>query len=162
MLYSAFIMNKQPNIPGEIVIADQEFSLPKAWKVNAWLFVAALTSALSDVIYSQALRQWPIGVRLAILIFEYGAVVLWVRRLVVWIHGMDEMHRQVTLATFLFSVSATLIFTLLWLRLEVGGFFEALVGARTGFGMGTLSFAILVHSIFYEIGHYLIFNRRYK
>jgi hypothetical protein len=154
--------SKTTNIPGEIVIADQEFSLRKAWMVNAWLFVAALTSALSDVIYSQALRQWPVGLRLGILLFEYAAVLLWVRRLARWIRGMDEMHRQVTLATLLFSVSATLIFTLLWLRLEVGGFFEALIGAHTGFGMGTLSFAILGHSIFYGIGHYLIFNRRFK
>jgi len=155
-------MHTKPNIPGEIVIADQEFSLPKAWRVNAWLGVAALTSALSDVIYSAEIRQWPVGLRLAILLFEYAAVLLWVRRLAVWIRGMDEMHRQVTLATFLFSVSATLLFTLLWLRLEVGGFFESLIGARTGFGMGTLSFAILAHSVFFGLGHYLIFNRRFK
>ncbi len=155
-------MNTKPNIPGEIVIADQEFSLKKAWNVNAWLFAAALTSALSDVIYSAELRHWPVVGRLAVLIFEYAAVLLWVRRLVKWIRGMDEMHRQMTLATFLFSVTATLLFTLLWLRLEVGDFFEALFGCRTGFGMGTLSFAILVHSIFYGVGHFLIFNRRYK
>jgi hypothetical protein len=155
-------MNTQPNIPGEIVIADREFSLRKAWDVNGWLGVAALTSALSDVVYSPALRQWPVGWRLAILLFEYAAVLLWVRRLAVWIRGMDEMHRQITLATLLFSVGSTLLFTLLWLRLEVGGFFEALAGGRTGFGMGTLGFAILVHSVFFGLGHYLIFNRRYR
>lgn len=155
-------MNNKPNIPGEIVLADKEFSLPKAWKVNVWLFVATLTSALADVIYSHALRQWSIGWRVAILLFEFAAVLLWVRRLGEWIRGMDEMHRQVTLATFMFSVSATLLFTLLWLRLEVGDFFEAIVGARLGFGMGTLSFAILMHSIFYGVGHYAIFNRRFK
>ena len=155
-------MSHQPNIPGEIVLADQEFSLPKAWSVNAWLFAAVLTSALSEVVYSQAFRQWPVGGRLVILLFEYAAILLWVRRLAVWIRGMDEMHRQITLATFLFSVGATLLFTLLWLRLEVGGYFEALFGGRTGFGMGSLSFAILVHSVFFAVGHYLIFNRRYR
>ena len=155
-------MNTKPNVPGEIVIADREFSLLKAWNVNAWLFVAALTSALSDVIYSAELRHWPVVCRLSVLIFEFAAVLLWVRRLARWIRGMDEMHRQMTLATFLFSVTATLLFTLLWLRLEVGDFFEALFGGRTGFGMGTLSFAILIHSVFYGVGHFLIFNRRYK
>jgi len=151
-----------PNIPGEVVPAGQEFSLPKAWNVNAWLLVAALTSALSDVVYSQALRQWPVGWRLAILLFEYAAVLLWVRRLAAWIRGMDEMHRQITVATFLFSVGTTLLLTLLWLRLEAGGYFEAIIGRRLGFGMGTLSFAILVHSVFFALGHYLIFNRRYR
>ena len=125
-------------------------------------FVAALTSALSDVIYSAELRHWPMAGRLAVFIFEYAAVLLWVRRLVKWIRGMDEMHRQMTLATLLFSVTSTLLFTLFWLRLEVGGFFEAIIGCRTGFGMGTLSFAILFHSIFYGVGHLLIFNRRYR
>ena len=162
MLYINSIMNSKPNVPGEIVIADQEFSLKKAWNVNAWIFVAAVTSALSDVIFSAELRCWPVGLRLAILIFEFAAVLLWVRRLAKWIRGMDEMHRQITIATFLFSVTATLVFTLLWLRLEVGGFIEALFGCRTGFGMGTLSFAILVHSVFYGVGHHLIFSRRCK
>jgi len=155
-------MNTKPNIPGEVVIADREFSLAKAWNVNAWLCVAALTSALGDVVYSAELRQWPAGVRLGILLFEYAALLLWVRRLVIWVRGMDEMHRQTTLATFIFSVTATLLFTLLWLRLEVGGFFEAFLGGRTGFGMGTLSFAILVHSFFFGLGHRFIFNRRNK
>lgn len=155
-------MNAKPNVPGEAVIGDREFSLRKSWSVNVWLCVAALTSALCDVVYSPVVRQWPMALRLAIVAVEFGAVLLWVRRLAFWIRGMDEMHRRLTLTTFLFSVSATLLFFLLWFRLEVGGFFEAILGQRLGWGMGTVSFGILMHSIFYGLGHCLIFNRRYQ
>jgi hypothetical protein len=161
MLYTIPNMNSQTNIPGEMVIGDREFSLQRSWKLNTWLVVAAAISALCDVIYSPVVRQWPVAWRLAVVLVPFVALALWVRSLARWIRGMDELQRRITISTFLFAVSGTLLYILLWFRLEVTGLFEAIIGQRLGWGMGTVSFGILTFSVIYGVGH-RIFTRRYQ
>ena len=154
-------MKTEPNIPGEIVLGDREFSVRRGFAVNVWLIAAALISALGDVIFSHAVWQWPAGWRLLILFAPFVAVALWVRCLVRWFRGMDELHRGITLTALLLAVSATLFYFLLWFRLEVTGLSELIFGRRLGWGMGTVSFGILLFSIFYGFGHRIL-SRRFQ
>ena len=93
----------------------------------------------------------------------FAAILLWVRDLVRWIRGMDELHRRITLAAVLFAVSATFFFVMLWHRLEVAGFFRDLSRPQNRRQLGYLHSRsyIFADDILLFLG-FGIFNRRYK
>lgn len=164
MLYIAFNMNKQLNIPGEIFLGEKSYSWRADWRVNGWLFVATLISAFGDIIFHHAVWQWPLAGRVALELAQFLALALWGRNLIRWIRGMDELHRQIVTAAVLFAVGATFFVLLLWHRLDVVGFFNAVFGQPKSGGswdICTVGHGFLVLTLFYFLG-YAIFNRRYK
>ena len=164
MLYSGFVMNAKPNVPGEIFLGEKEYSWRADWRVNGWLFVATIISALADVMFPHVVRQWPLGGRAAIVVAEFLAIALWAHGLTRWIRGMDELHRRITTSAVLFSVSATFFFLMLWHRLERAGLFDAILpGSKTGVGWDicTVGHGFLLLTLFYFAG-FSFFNRRYK
>src|SRR3954470_6805691 len=120
MLYTLH-MDKKPNVPGEICLGEKEHSWRIDWQGNSWAFVAKLISAFSDIVFANVVRQWPLEMRVSVVIVEFFAVGLWVRSLVRWIRGMDEMHRRITVAAILFAISAAFFFLMLWRRLDAAG-----------------------------------------
>jgi cytosine/uracil/thiamine/allantoin permease len=163
MLYTAF-MNSKPNVPGDIFMGEKEYSWRKDWNVNGWLFVATIISALCDVMFPQVTRQWPLGWRIGVVCAEFAAIALWARALTVWIRGMDEMHRRITISAVLFAVSATFFFAMLWHRLDHAGLFAAIFPKPKnggGWDICTVGHEFLLLTLFYFVGHG-IFNRRYK
>src|SRR3954453_13967382 len=164
ILYSA-LMSIKPNLPDEIWLGKKEYSLRTDWKVNAWLFAATIVSAASDIMFPQQVREWNIGLRTLIAFIPFLAIPLWVRSLAHWIRGMDELHRRITLAAILFSISVTFFFVMLWHRLETAGVFQALFPGSTSpegsWDIATVGHAFLLLTLFYFTG-YSIFNRRYK
>jgi uncharacterized membrane protein len=162
MLYTGFVMNSKPNIPDEIFLGGSKlYSWRTDLRVNGWLMVAILISAASEIIFAHQVRQLDATLRTLIALAPFLVLVLWMRNLAQWIRGMDELHRRITLAAVLFAVSATFFFVMLWHRLEVAGFFEAICPGRKGWDICTLSHVFLLMTLFYIFGHTL-FNRRYK
>src|SRR3954464_14400674 len=124
-------MNTKPNLPDEIWLGKKEYSAWTDWKVNGWLFVATIISGASDIMFPQVVREWPIAVRALVALVPFVLLLLWVRSLARWVRGMDELHRRITLAAILFTVSATFFFVVLWHRLERAGVFQAIFTTRS-------------------------------
>jgi len=163
MLYTA-LMNTRPNVPDEIWLGRKEYSWCSDLKVNGWLFVATIISALADILFPHIVQQWPLGARVSIVAAEFIAIVLWVRSLTRWIQGMDELHRRVTVSAVLFSIGATFFLLMLWHRLNAAGVFNSVFGASKADGswdICTVSHGFLLMTFFYFAG-FSIFNRRFK
>lgn len=157
-------MNEKPNVPGEIFLGNQEYSWRMDWQVNGWLFVATLISAFCDIIFVSAVKQWPLGWRVGIVVAQFLALLLWSRSLARWIRGMDEMHARITINAVLFAVGATFFVLLFWHRLEAAGLFNVILPKpRSGGGWDimTVGHGFLLLTLFYFIGHSR-FNRRFK
>ncbi len=152
----------KPNIPDEIFLGgSKQYSWRTDCRVNGWLMVAVLMSGASDFFFAQQVRQLDVAWRTVIALAPFLVLPLWMRNLAQWIRGMDELHRRITLAAVLFTVSATFFFVLLWHRLEAAGFFEAICPGRKSWDIGTVGHEVLLLTFFYILGH-TIFNRRFK
>lgn len=168
MLYIALTMTSKlnkPNVPGEIFMGQKDYSWRADWKVNGWLFVAAVISALSEFLFAQEVRHWPLVYQIGIVIAEFLAIALWIRDLTIWIRGMDELHRRITTSAVLFAVSATFFVMMLWHRLDRAGLFNAIfpkpkIGS-VGWDICTVGHGFLLLTLFYFVG-FTVFNRRYK
>lgn len=154
-------MNIKPNVPDEISPGKEDYSWKTDRKVNGWLFLAVLISAASDFFFTHQIKQWPVALRTIIALAPFLAILFWARSVARWIHGMDELHQRITVAAILFAVSATFFFVLLWHRLDVAGFFEAICPGRKSWDIGTIGHMSLLLIFFYIIG-FSIFNRRFK
>jgi len=163
MLYIPAMSTKSP-VPDELIMFDKQFSWRRAWKVCRWWFVAFLISAVFDVIFPEMKKQWPLALRVTIVLAEFFALLLFMFDAARWIRGMDELQRRITLAAFLFSVSASFFLFVLWLRLEREGFFNAVFGPPVmngTWGISSVAHACALLGGFYGVG-FLIFKRRYK
>jgi hypothetical protein len=157
-------MNHTPNIPGEIFLGEKEYSLRADWRVNGWLLVATLVSAFSDILFPSIVKQWPLGWRAGIVLVQFLAIALWAGALMRWIRGMDEMHRRITVASVLSSISATFFCLMLWHRLDGAGVFIAAFGSPKPGGswdICTLTHGFLLLTFFYFVS-FSTFNRRYR
>ena len=163
-LYSRF-MNSKPNLPDAIWLGKKDYSAWTDFKVNGWLFVATLISGLSDILFPHVVREWPIGVRTLVTIVPFIALLFWMQSLGRWIRGMDELHRRVTVAAVLFTVSTTFFLVVLWHRLETAGVFQAIFPSSNrstaSWDIATVGHIFLLMTFCYFLG-YRIFNRRYQ
>jgi hypothetical protein len=78
---------------------------------------------------------------------------------------MDELHRRITLAAILFTVSVTFFFVMLWHRVEKAGVFQSVSSvdkySEASWDIGTVGHIFLLMTFCYFLG-YRIFNRRYQ
>ena len=147
-------MNNKPNIPEELV-TWKYYSFRTDVKVNGWCWVALLTSFVNEFFLLPFHKDWPIVMRAVIALIPLVACLLWVRSVAQWIRGMDELHRNITLAACLFAAIATLFEVTALHLLVVAGVFSANFIASSSFAsIGSVG-------CFYGLGHFL-FNRRYK
>jgi len=157
-------MSNPPSIPDELIMFDRQFSWRTAWKVARYWLLAFMLSAAFDLIFPDVKKHWSPGGRAALVAAEFLALVLFYFDAAKWIRGMDELQRRVALELFLFSVSASFCFFLLWLRLEREGFFNAIFGPplwNNTWGISSVAHACALLGGFYGLG-FLIFKRRYK
>jgi hypothetical protein len=156
-------MNK-PNLPGEIQPGPQ-YSFAVDCKVNAWMFGAMAISVVTDLFYRHEVLEWPAYLRAIAAVAPLLAILLWVRRLARWIHGMDELHRAITSNVCLFSTAATFFLILAWqhlVRLEVfQAFFPGRMRAYASVDVGVPWLILWLLLIFYAVGQ-RIFTRRYR
>ena len=154
----------KPNLPGEIQPGPQ-YSFAVDCKVNAWMFAAMAISLATDLFYRHEVREWPAYLRAIAAVAPLLAVLLWIRRLARWIHGMDELHRAVTTAACLFATATTFFFIAAWqhlVRLEV---FQAVFPGRMK-AYATLDLCVpwlilWLLLVSYAVGQRL-FTRRYQ
>ncbi len=161
MLYTGG-MNEKPNLPEEIMFGPA-YSLRANLKANTWAFVAMLLSLAGDVLLAQH-NDWGAVPRVIIAMMPLLISLLWVRSFVRWIHGMDEMHRRMTLEACLFATVVTLFVVTAWHLLDQAGFFQpGVLPARLHLGrhFHTASFPISLVLAFYFLG-YVRINRRYQ
>ena len=158
-------MNSKPNIPDEIWLGKAEYSLWTDWKVNGWLFLAAIISGVCDILFPHQISQWPLGLRVVVAMVPFLALLLWVRSLARWIGGMDELHRRITLAAVLFTTGASFFVVMAWHRLDKAGVFQALFppgrNPDASWDIATVGHVFLLMTLFYFCS-YAVFNRRYR
>jgi hypothetical protein len=158
-------MSNKPNLPDEIWLGKKEYSAWTDWNVNGWLFVATIISGLSDIMFPHEVKQWSIAMRTLVALIPFLALLLWVRSLARWIRGMDELHRRITVAATLFTVSVTFFVVVLWHRLEKAGVFQAIFPAgkssSANWDISTVGHIFLLMTFCYFLGC-RIFNRRYQ
>ena len=156
-------MNSKPNLPDEIWLGKKEYSAWTDWRVNGWLFVATIISGAADIVFVHVVKEWSIAMRAVVAVVPFLALLLWVKNLSHWIRGMDELHRRITVAATLFSVSATFLLVVLWHRLDVAGVFQALFpgGKDAKWDIVTVGHIFLLMTICYFAG-YRMFNSRYQ
>lgn len=116
MLY-ILCMQTKLNVPGEIE-PGPSYSFRSDWRVNAWMYVAMAISVLTDLVFRNEVRSWPELFRALAALSPLLAILLWIRRLVRWIQGMDELDRSITKAACLFATAATFFFILAWHHLS--------------------------------------------
>ena len=166
MLYSENMNAKpstKPNLPNEI-FWGQEYSWRKDMQVNFWLTMAAIVSALADIIFRHVVKQWPMEGRVAVVLVEFLCLALWSRAMIRWIHGMDEMQRRITTSVAFFAVGATFFIMMLWHRLDREGLFNLILPqpkAGGSWDICTVCHGFLLFVLFYSIGR-VMFNRQYK
>ena len=156
-------MSTKPNLPDEIWLGKKDYSVWTDWRVNGWLFVATILSGASDILFPRAVSGWPVAARAAVAVIPFISLLLWARALARWVRGMDELHRRITVAAILFTVSATFFFVVLWHRLDRAGVFQAIFGnsSAASWDIGTVGHIFLLMTCCYFLG-YRIFNRRYQ
>ncbi|HKW30444.1 MAG TPA: hypothetical protein VJT54_13990 [Verrucomicrobiae bacterium] len=147
-------MNNEPNLPEELA-PGKYYSFRAEMKVNGWCWVAVLTSFAGECWLLPHHKDWPVMLRTIVALVPLVASLLWVRSVVEWIRGMDELHRRITLAACLFATIATLFVVAALHLLVVAGVFSAKFQATAGFVV------IWLVVCFYILGQ-AIFNRRYK
>ncbi len=139
------------------------YSLRANLKANTWAFVAMLLSLAGDILLARH-NDWSAAPRVIIAMVPLLISLLWVRSFVRWVHGMDEMHRRITLEACLFATVVTLFVVTAWHLLDQAGFFRTgVLPARLHLGshFHTASFPISLVLAFYFLG-YAIFKRRYQ
>ncbi|HMD54806.1 MAG TPA: hypothetical protein VKJ65_09680 [Phycisphaerae bacterium] len=158
------MMNDKLNVPDDIAWGKQEYSWRMYWKVNGWLVAATLISGLSEMMFPFVVNHWPLWARLSIVAAEFFAILLWIRAVVRWIRGMDEMHRRITTSAILCGLSATFFFMMLWHRLDRAGLFAVIFPKPKNGGswdICNIAIGFLLLVIFYGVAQ-TILNRRYK
>jgi hypothetical protein len=147
-------MNNKPNIPEELA-PGKHYSFRSELKVNGWCWVAVLMSFAGECWLLPHHKDWPVAWRAVIALTPLVASLLWVRSVAVWIRGMDELHRRITVAACLFATIATLFVVAALHFLVVAGVLSARFQASAGFVV------IWLVVCFYILGQ-AIFTRRYK
>lgn len=151
-------MNK-PNNPEEIWLGKSDYSWWVDFKVNGWLFLAALISGACDIVFRSSVQQGPTSLKVAAILVPFAALLLWARSIVRWIGGMDELHRRITMSAVLFSCSASFFVVTLWHRIAASGILPA--GPGVSWDIGTVAHVFLLMTFFYFLGYFLV-NRRYQ
>ena len=143
---------------------DKQFSLLTSLRVCRWWLFALVISAVFDVFFPELKKSLPLSGRVAIVLVEFLALLLFVFDAVRFIRRMDELQRRIAQAALFFSVSASFFVFVLWLRLEREGFFNAVWGPpqmNGTWGIASVALACVLLGGFYGLG-FLIFKRRYK
>jgi hypothetical protein len=123
--------------------------------VNGWSWVAVTTSFAAEVILIPHHHDWPVAFRVVLALIPLLASLLWVRSVMQWMRGMDELQRRITAASSVFATITTLFATAVMHLLVVAGVLPVRFQPTAGFVM------IWLVVCFYIMGR-TIFARRYQ
>src|SRR5690348_18005738 len=97
-------MNSKLNIPDEIGLWTGK---PYSWRDSlkaggGWMMLTYLTDVPGAYLISHH-KDWSLALRIMFALIPLAAALLYVRGVVRWIRGMDELHRQITVVAFGFA-----------------------------------------------------------
>ncbi len=147
-------MNNRLNLPEEIE-PGRHYSFRADIKVNGWAYAAAVTSFVGELSLLPQHKEWPTTLRAVIAFAPLGASLLWVRSVIQWMRGMDELQRRITTASSVFATTTTLFLVATSHLLVVAGVLPIRFQATAGFVI------IWLVVCFYIVGR-AFFNRRYQ
>ena len=124
-------------------------------RVNGWSWAAVLTSFVGEVFLLPHHQDWPTAWRAVIAVAPLIASLLWVRSVMQWMRGMDELQRRITMAASVFAVVTTLFIVAASHLMVIAGVFPGRFQVTAGFVI------IWLVVCFYLLGRRL-FNRRYQ
>ena len=152
-------MNNKPNIPEDMA---------HSWKAGGhWLMLVFVTDIPGAYLIAHH-KDWPIIQPIIIALLPLAASLLYIRAIVRWIRGMDEMHRQITQAAWGFAMVAYLVLTGVWsLLADRAGLLENMfhltrLGTLERMPFSNVTFITALTYVLYGIGYTHIFNRRFK
>jgi hypothetical protein len=159
-------MNQLPNLPEDIGFGKLA---PTSWRGSltragaAWMFTAYLTDVPGGILLRHH-PDWPVLLRLFIVLVPLIATALYVRGLAGWIRGLDELHRRVVLTSWLFATTVYLLLAITWLFLDRAGIFAALNLVRFHLDQMPFSNSSLAISLTFLLASagYAHFSRRYQ
>lgn len=140
----------------EAVQPGKDYSFRADIKLNAWALLAVATSGLARWLLHHH-PDWNPLLRATVVLAPLLPSLLYVRSIMRWIGGMDELQRRIQLEACLFATTGTVFITAALSLLQ-----EADVGASLTLphGIGWEgSFAAII--FLYVLGN-VIFNRRYR
>ena len=150
-----FPHEQKPPIPQEVEPGSGYYSFRTDFRVNGWLWAAALTSFVGEVLLLPQHQDWPTALRAVVALFPLVASLLWVRSVMRWMRGMDELQRRITTAASVFASVTTLFVIAASHLLVVAGVIPVRFQATSGFAI------IWLVVCFYLLGR-RIFSRRYQ
>jgi len=132
---------------------------------GGWMMLVFVTDVPGANLLSHH-KDWPLVLRVVITLIPLLAGLFYVRSIVRWIRGMDELHQRITQAAFLFATVAYLVLSVAWGLLKRTDVFEVIFQAtHLHFELmpfANCTFAIGMTYVLFGIGYVHIFNRRYK
>jgi len=157
-----------PNIPDEIGLWT---GWPYLWRESVkagggWMMLVYLTDVPGAYLIAHH-KEWPIAWRIVIALIPIAAALLYVRAVVRWVRGMDELHRKVTLSAFGFATVTYLFLTAVWSQLaDRAGIFEEVfhlsrLQTLERMPFSNCTFIIALTWVLFCVG-FTLFNRRYK
>jgi len=148
-------MNSKLTLPQEVEPGSGHYSLRTDIRVNGWSWAAVLTSFVGEVLLLPHHKDWPTALRAVVALVPLVASLLWVRSVMQWMRGMDELQRRITTAASVFASATTLFVIAISHVLVVAGVIPVSFHATAGFVI------IWLVVCFYLLGR-AIFNRRYQ
>ena len=165
-------MNKKPNIPEE-VIPGRNYSFRADMRVNSWIVAVGLTTFAGDMwLYHH--KDCPFMLRIIIALIPFPTTLLWMRSIMRWIRGMDELHRRIAIEAWLFGTTITLAIITVWRRFNQAGTLETIFQPSQFLEILVLRifpdkvaltddyFLTLVSIVLFFILGHSIFKRRFK
>ena len=147
-------MNNNLNLPEEVE-PGRHYSFGADMKVNGWAYASALTSFAAEVFLLPQHTEWPTALRVIIAFAPLVTGLLWVRSIMQWMRGMDELQRRITAAASVFATTTTLFVIAAAHLLMVAGVLPVRFQA-------TASFVVIWLVVcFYIVGR-VLFNRRFQ
>lgn len=148
-------MNDNLSLPEAVEPGTGHYSFRTDLRVNGWSWAAVLTSFAGEVFLLPRHPEWPTAVRAVIALVPLVASLLWVRSIMQWMRGMDELQRRITMAATVFAVVTTLFVVAGWHLMVIAGVFPGRFQLTAGFVIIWLVVCL------YLLGRRL-FNRRYQ
>ena len=154
LLYTARM--SEPILP-ESVQPGKHYSFRADLKLNTWAFVALLVSAIARWLLRHH-PEWGALLQSAVALSPLIPSLFYVRSIVRWIGGMDELQRRIQLEAALFATIGTVLITTAIGLLEGNGLLFSSGRLQHGLGWeGT--FAVII--FLYVLGN-IVVNRRYR
>lgn len=155
-LYSTGVNKPNPlNTPDFCNPFSGHYSFKKDIKLNAWCVVAAVSYAINMTLAKRH-PEWSVAIRATFALVPLLPGLLYIRSLMRFVRGMDELQRRIQLEAWLFATIGTILIGMAISTLNSSG--AHLSGVENGLGMGQ---AFIVAFVLWIVGTFVA-SRRYN